>query len=225
MDVCKWLAETETLRAASSTASSDKQFIATDTAPTKIGKKGLQARDRRSTHVRASPSPGQGGRSHRNGKGKRVPTGDPKPRSASCSTPRKDTPSKTRENDGDDSGSLTSSAATDGSSEPPQPSAASHSSEGTVRQAPEPTYERRARRRTREDRYVLKNDKHGRRLQQKDGVGRRRKARKSAVRRGKTSEAIIHNFSASNVAQDRLTVGGFFEVILAFALASYLLLL
>ena len=107
------------------------------------------------------------------------------------------------------SGLWSSSVATDGSSEPPTPSSERTSPLRSRPATPEPRYERRARHKTRDDRYILQNEQPGKKRRRTDGAGRQRKARKSVARRGKTSEAIVQNFSASNVAQDRLTVGYF----------------
>ena len=64
-------------------------------------------------------------------------------------------------------------------------------------------YERRSRYKTREDKYSLKQKGQRPTNKQKDGIVKKVKKRK---RKEKSGNALMHDFAASNVAQDRLTV-------------------
>lgn len=65
-------------------------------------------------------------------------------------------------------------------------------------------YERRSRHKTREDRYEVKEVKETKKQKRKKDVGAPKKERK---RKGKKSgAAVMHDFTAQNVAHDRLTV-------------------
>ena len=102
--------------------------------------------------------------------------------------------------------SLTSGAVEDGSSDRSTSVSATLILRELTPVRSQPKYERRARHKTRSDRYELKDGKQSKSRKQRSSGERRRGPRKSIPRRGKTSEALVHNFSASNVAQDRLTV-------------------
>jgi len=66
------------------------------------------------------------------------------------------------------------------------------------------SYERRSRHKTREDRYDLKQDgKRSAKKQKKAGAAGTDRKRK---RKEKSGNTLMHDFTASNVAQDRLTV-------------------
>jgi len=66
------------------------------------------------------------------------------------------------------------------------------------------SYERRSRHKTREDRYDLKQDtKRPTKKQKKAGAAGKDRKRK---RKEKSGNTLMHDFTASNVAQDRLTV-------------------
>lgn len=66
------------------------------------------------------------------------------------------------------------------------------------------SYERRSRHKTREDRYDLKQDgKRPAKKQKKTGTAGNDRKRK---RKEKSGNTLMHDFTASNVAQDRLTV-------------------
>ncbi|KAL8708825.1 MAG: hypothetical protein Q9225_007546, partial [Loekoesia sp. 1 TL-2023] len=83
----------------------------------------------------------------------------------------------------------------------------SRSSSATVPSPEKPmkSYERRSRRKTREDRYELKHGK--KRAKPKDGeklpLGKSKRKRK---RMEKSGAALMHNFSANNVEPERLTL-------------------
>ena len=65
-------------------------------------------------------------------------------------------------------------------------------------------YKRRSRHKTRADRYDLKeNAKRSAKKQKKDNANQKGKKRK---RKEKSGNTLMHDFTASNVAQDRLTV-------------------
>ena len=64
-------------------------------------------------------------------------------------------------------------------------------------------YERRSRYKTREDKYSLKQKGQRPTKKQKDSIVKNVKKRK---RKQKSGNALMHDFAASNVAQDRLTV-------------------
>ena len=85
-------------------------------------------------------------------------------------------------------------------------SASSLSSPSPVQPAVK-TYERRARRKTKDDRYELKEDKKvrkerakGKKTAKKEASGKKRKRSK------KSGVALSHGFTAKNVASNRLTV-------------------
>ncbi len=90
-------------------------------------------------------------------------------------------------------------------------SSARSSSEALPETLPPPanhttSYERRSRHKTREDRYDLKKPddaREKRRSTKKEGAEKRHKPRK---RKEKSGAALVHDFAAQNVAQDRLTV-------------------
>jgi hypothetical protein len=83
-------------------------------------------------------------------------------------------------------------------------SIAENSLASSVASAISPKYERRPRRRTREDRYELKEAGKRKKLSnEKEPENKKRKRRKC---KGKTSVVILHDFSAENVEADRLTV-------------------
>ena len=85
-----------------------------------------------------------------------------------------------------------SQSATDSSTTPPIPA------------RPAKSYERRARHKTREDRYEIKDDRKGRNAtRSKDCSKRKSKKRKCNE---KTGAALMHDFTAQNVSRDRLTV-------------------
>ena len=66
------------------------------------------------------------------------------------------------------------------------------------------SYERRPRHKTREDRYELKDGtREKRKVANKDSQKKKQKKQK---RREKSGRALMHNFTAQNVAHDRLTV-------------------
>ena len=68
-------------------------------------------------------------------------------------------------------------------------------------------YERRPRHKTRADRYELKkSSKHNAEVRV-DKQGRIKEKRKNRKRKDKSGAALMHDFSAQNVWQDRLTVG------------------
>ena len=67
-------------------------------------------------------------------------------------------------------------------------------------------YERRRRRKTKEDRYVLKEKSNERRRTDNRGKKVEEKGRKGHKRREKTGAALLHGFNAANVAPERLTV-------------------
>ena len=65
-------------------------------------------------------------------------------------------------------------------------------------------YERRPRHKTREDRYELKDGtREKKKVANKDSQGKKQKKHK---RREKSGGALMHNFTAQNVAHERLTV-------------------
>ena len=66
---------------------------------------------------------------------------------------------------------------------------------------PAKTYERKARHKTKWDKYDIKKDKTGR--PSKEKKARTRKRHKHSERHG---AALLHNFTADNVASERLTV-------------------
>ena len=69
---------------------------------------------------------------------------------------------------------------------------------------PAESYERRPRRKTREDRYELKDGARDRKkVAKKDSQEKKQKKHK---RREKSGAALMHNFTAQNVSHDRLTV-------------------
>ena len=69
---------------------------------------------------------------------------------------------------------------------------------------PAESFERRPRHKTREDRYELKDGtREKRKVANKDSQQRKQKKHR---RREKSGGALIHNFTAQNVAHDRLTV-------------------
>ncbi len=75
------------------------------------------------------------------------------------------------------------------------------------------SYERRSRHKTREDRYELKQDgKRPAKKQKKTGAAGKDRKRK---RREKSGNTLMHDFTASNVAQDRLTVSKLAATIIA----------
>lgn len=85
-----------------------------------------------------------------------------------------------------------------------------HSSSDTFfsPEKPNKTYERRSRHKTKEDRYELKHSKAA--VKQKRDTKDRKKGdakrvKKSKLRK-KSGAALVHDFAAHNVAQDRLTV-------------------
>lgn len=84
-------------------------------------------------------------------------------------------------------------------------SALSSSSPSPVK--PAKTYERRARRKTKEDRYELKQDKKAKKERVK---GKKTKNKEASRKRQKSSKksgaTLLHNFTAKNVASERLTV-------------------
>ena len=65
------------------------------------------------------------------------------------------------------------------------------------------SYERRPRRKTKETRYDLKDEKKSKARNEE----RPRKQKKKRKRKEKTGGTLLHNFSATNVSQGRLTVG------------------
>ena len=69
----------------------------------------------------------------------------------------------------------------------------------------EPIYKRRPRRKTREDKYELKQGGKVRARAKKEGRPSDKK-RKRHMRKEKTGAAILQSFSAKNVASERLTV-------------------
>lgn len=79
----------------------------------------------------------------------------------------------------------------------------------TIRSAEKPAkvYERRLRRKTREDHYKLKHTNTPRKKREKSEKknGSSAKERKNR-RKEKSGTALMHEFTAQNVAQDRLTV-------------------
>ena len=77
------------------------------------------------------------------------------------------------------------------------------SSSIVIEEPPTKSYRRRPRHRTKETRYDLKD---GRKSKAKDKRPSKKKQKKQK-KREKTAGAILHNFSATNVAQERLTVG------------------
>lgn len=74
---------------------------------------------------------------------------------------------------------------------------------------PVKTYERRSRHKTKEDRYELKQNKaavkHER--EKKDRKKAKAKKERNLKLHKKSGTALVHDFAAQNVAQDRLTVG------------------
>ena len=72
---------------------------------------------------------------------------------------------------------------------------------------PAKRYERKPRHKTKNDKYEVKKDgKESRRRKKKEkDTGTSRQDRKSK-RKERSGDALMHSFSASNVAQDRLTV-------------------
>ena len=64
-------------------------------------------------------------------------------------------------------------------------------------------YERRSRYKTREDKYSLKQKGQPSMKKPRDGIVKKSKKRK---RKEKSGNALMHDFAASNVAKDRLTV-------------------
>lgn len=69
-------------------------------------------------------------------------------------------------------------------------------------------YERRPRNRTRENRYELKQGEEAKKRKKKKDEGAPKKERKRR-RREKSGAALMHGFTAPNVAHDRLTVRRF----------------
>ena len=74
---------------------------------------------------------------------------------------------------------------------------------------PTKTYERRSRHKTKEDRYELKQNKvmEKQKKQRKDKKKGEAKKEKKPRLCKKSGAALVHDFEAHNVAQDRLTVG------------------
>lgn len=69
---------------------------------------------------------------------------------------------------------------------------------------PAESYERRPRRKTREDRYELKDGtRDKKKVAKKDSQEKKQKKHK---RREKSGAALMHSFTAQNVSHDRLTV-------------------
>ena len=69
---------------------------------------------------------------------------------------------------------------------------------------PAESYERRPRRKTREDRYELKDgNRDKKKVGKKDSQEKKQKKHK---RREKSGAALMHSFTAQNVSHDRLTV-------------------
>ena len=214
MDVRKWLVETEAPRLRRSSPSSSVGNVSVDGTPAPYAGRMFAAQTHRpkrcKTHHLAKPvKPGQSEQTH--GKRRRVerPASDSAAETASSHDNAKGAKkrAKLQVDNGRRSSSLPSSAATNRSSDLAASEPRRPSPESSVAEFVEPKYERRARRKTREDCYVLKDDKQSRRLKPTDAPARRREGRKKSARRGKTSEALVHSFAASNVAQDRLTVG------------------
>ncbi|KAI4166686.1 MAG: hypothetical protein LQ343_007839 [Gyalolechia ehrenbergii] len=85
----------------------------------------------------------------------------------------------------------------------------SRSSSATVVSPEKPAkgYEKRSRHRTREDRYVLKQDKK-RDKPKEGGKVTGLKAKRRRKRTEKSGAALMHNFSANNVEPERLTLKG-----------------
>ena len=76
---------------------------------------------------------------------------------------------------------------------------------------PEKRYERRPRRKTKEDKYKVKQDgdkstKQRARKERRKGTD---KPNKKGKRKEKSGDALMHTFSAPNIAQERLTVSAF----------------
>ena len=206
MDIQKWIAEAEACGPNYHPTIAEGPAVNNETQPPDGGRRGRAARRKHEGAPLASLDLAQPGRSSRKRK-RDCPSADGS---------HQDAPSRSRSTeyrelkraDQRHAPAIGSSAATDGSSEPPTSSSASLSSRASAHKAlAEPTYERRSRCKTRDNRYELQDGKQGTRRRPKTGTGRQYKARTKAARRGKTSAAIIHNFCASNVAQDRLTVG------------------
>lgn len=79
-------------------------------------------------------------------------------------------------------------------------SSGSSGSEVTLAQQPR-SYERRPRHKTKEDRYELKHEKK-RKRPEKD----KKKSTRRQLRNAKTGATLLHDFTAQNVASERLTV-------------------
>ena len=84
---------------------------------------------------------------------------------------------------------------------PPSDSGGLSESQETLAQQPR-LYERRPRHKTRVDRYELKHEKQ----RKKPEKEKKRRARRQP-RNAKTGATLLHDFSADNVASERLTVG------------------
>ena len=82
----------------------------------------------------------------------------------------------------------------------------SSSSDGLDEQA----FKRRPRRKTREEKYELKEAKNARSKQREKKTFH--KKLKGQKRKERTGSTLLHNFKARNVAQDRLTVSSFFDL-------------
>lgn len=81
------------------------------------------------------------------------------------------------------------------------------------REKPNKVYERRSRHRTRKNRYELKEVKEAKKRKKKKNKDTSNKERKRK-RKEKSGAALMHDFTAQNVAHDRLTV----RLLLAIAL-------
>lgn len=74
---------------------------------------------------------------------------------------------------------------------------------------PKNSYERRPRHKTREDRYELKEgkpEKKTTKASKRDVIEKKHKKHKKQRRKEKSGAALMHDFSAQNVSNDRLTV-------------------
>ncbi|KAL9120882.1 MAG: hypothetical protein Q9187_002561 [Circinaria calcarea] len=87
------------------------------------------------------------------------------------------------------------------------PSSSTSSSSCPSPVKPAKTYERRARHKTKEDRYELKQDKKSKKTRPKTKETTKREAsRKDRKRKAQSGAALLHKFTAKNVASNRLTM-------------------